>query len=106
MESTSDQPASPEERIERTYTVFSSFAEADAATRAYWHSRTPEERLRHAQYLRRLNYGSRATEPVLRLLRAEAVEYLLVRGWAVIYHGYPRTTKDLDIWIAVNHDKC
>jgi len=23
----------------------------------------------------------------LRLLRAEAVEYLLVGGWAVIYHG-------------------
>ena len=40
----------------------------------------------------------------LRLLRSEAVEYLLVGGWAVIYHGYPRTTKDLDIWIAVNHD--
>jgi len=22
----------------------------------------------------------------------------------VIYHGYPRTTKDLDIWIAISHD--
>ena len=40
----------------------------------------------------------------LKLLRAEAVEYLLVGGWAVIYHGYPRPTKDLDIWIAVNND--
>lgn len=40
----------------------------------------------------------------LRLLRAEAVEYLLVGGWAVIYHGYLRTTKDLDIWIGVSHD--
>jgi len=40
----------------------------------------------------------------LRLLRAEAVEYLLVGGWAVIYHGYARTTKDLDIWIAVHQD--
>jgi len=40
----------------------------------------------------------------LRLLRAEAVEYLLVGGWAVIYHGYPRTTKDIDIWIAVSQD--
>jgi len=38
----------------------------------------------------------------LRLLRAEGVEYLLLGGWAVIYHGYPRATHDLDIWIAVS----
>jgi hypothetical protein len=37
----------------------------------------------------------------LRLLRAHGVEYLLVGGWAVIYHGYPRATDDLDIWIAI-----
>jgi|ERR1043166_2809567 hypothetical protein len=37
----------------------------------------------------------------LRLLRAEGVEYLLVGGWAVIHHGYPRPTTDLDIWIAI-----
>ena len=37
----------------------------------------------------------------LRLLRAHGVEYILVGGWAVIYHGYPRTTNDLDIWIGV-----
>jgi aminoglycoside-2''-adenylyltransferase len=40
----------------------------------------------------------------LRLLRAEQVEYLLVGGWAVIYHGYPRPTNDFDIWIAVSED--
>jgi hypothetical protein len=40
----------------------------------------------------------------LRLLRAERVEYLLVGGWAVIYHGYPRPTHDIDIWIAVNDE--
>ena len=38
----------------------------------------------------------------LRLLRAEGVEYLLLGGWAVIHHGYPRPTNDLDIWIAVS----
>jgi len=37
----------------------------------------------------------------LRLLRVHGVEYILVGGWAVIYHGYPRTTDDLDIWIGV-----
>ncbi|HSV95298.1 MAG TPA: nucleotidyltransferase [Spirochaetota bacterium] len=38
----------------------------------------------------------------LRLLNSHAVEYLLVGGYAVGYHGYPRATGDMDIWIAVN----
>jgi hypothetical protein len=33
----------------------------------------------------------------LRLLRAHSVEYLLIGGWAVGYHGYPRSTDDLDM---------
>ncbi|MDX6497494.1 MAG: hypothetical protein QOG23_754 [Blastocatellia bacterium] len=37
----------------------------------------------------------------LRLLRAHGVEYLLIGGWAVGYHGYPRATEDLDVWIAI-----
>jgi hypothetical protein len=40
----------------------------------------------------------------LRLLRAHGVEYLLIGGWAVGYHGYPRSTDDLDIWIAIAPD--
>jgi hypothetical protein len=35
----------------------------------------------------------------LRLLNASRVEYLLVGGYAVGLHGYPRSTVDLDIWI-------
>jgi predicted nucleotidyltransferase len=35
----------------------------------------------------------------LRLLNAHQVEYLLVGGYAVGYHGYPRATVDMDIWI-------
>ena len=40
----------------------------------------------------------------LRLLRAHGVEYLLIGGWAVGYHGYPRSTNDLDVWIAIAPD--
>ncbi len=38
----------------------------------------------------------------LRLLNAHEVEYLLIGGYAVNYHGYPRATADMDIWIAVH----
>jgi hypothetical protein len=38
----------------------------------------------------------------LKLLNAHQVEYLLIGGYAVGYHGYPRATADMDIWIAVN----
>jgi hypothetical protein len=38
----------------------------------------------------------------LRLLNAHQVEYLLIGGYAVGYHGYPRATVDMDIWIGTN----
>lgn len=38
----------------------------------------------------------------LRLLNEHQVEYLLIGGYAVGYHGYPRATADMDIWIAIN----
>lgn len=38
----------------------------------------------------------------LRLLGGHKVEYLLIGGYAVGYHGYPRTTGDIDIWVAMH----
>ena len=38
----------------------------------------------------------------LRLLNAHGVEYLLIGGYAVSYHGYARATQDLDVWIAIS----
>lgn len=38
----------------------------------------------------------------LRLLRSHGVDYLLIGGYAVIYHGFPRATGDMDIWIAMD----
>lgn len=38
----------------------------------------------------------------LKSLREKDVKYLLIGGYAVAYHGYPRATNDLDIWIATN----
>lgn len=38
----------------------------------------------------------------LQLLNANGVEYLLVGGYAVGYHGYVRATADMDVWIALS----
>jgi predicted nucleotidyltransferase len=35
----------------------------------------------------------------LKLLNDHDVAYLLIGGYAVGYHGYPRTTADMDIWV-------
>ena len=36
---------------------------------------------------------------VLKSFNAHEVRYLIVGGYAVAYHGYPRTTGDIDLWI-------
>ncbi len=36
----------------------------DPDEKAYWLSRTPQERLRHMELLRRINYGSAALGPM------------------------------------------
>jgi len=38
------------------------------------------------------------------LLSAHHAEFLLVGGQAVIAHGYPRLTKDLDLWVRPTAD--
>jgi predicted nucleotidyltransferase len=38
----------------------------------------------------------------LQLLDKHNVRYLLIGGYAVGYHGYPRATADIDIWIEPN----
>jgi phage replication-related protein YjqB (UPF0714/DUF867 family) len=37
------------------------------------------------------------------LLNSHQVEYLLIGGYAVSYHGYPRATADMDLWVAIHH---
>ena len=38
----------------------------------------------------------------MKLLRSHGVRHLVVGGHAVSYHGYPRATGDLDVWVAVD----
>ncbi len=39
----------------------------------------------------------------IELLNKHKVRYLLIGGYAVALHGHPRYTKDLDIWIWMDH---
>ena len=38
----------------------------------------------------------------IELLNLHGVEYMIVGGYAVGFHGYPRYTGDLDIWIKIS----
>lgn len=37
-------------------------------------------------------------------LNGNGVRYLVVGGYAVAQHGYPRYTKDIDIWVEVSRE--
>jgi hypothetical protein len=38
----------------------------------------------------------------LKLLNSKKADYLLIGGYAVGCHGYPRATGDMDVWVARN----
>ncbi len=40
----------------------------------------------------------------LKLLNENGVKYLVVGGYAVNFHGYPRYTKDIDFWVWPDHE--
>ena len=35
----------------------------------------------------------------IELLNRNKVRYLIIGGYAVVYHGYVRSTNDMDIWV-------
>ena len=68
----SDSADSP--RLDRTALSLAPLFD-DSDERAYWHSVSPAERLRHVETLRRINYGSRATEGLQRVLEVVPVTW-------------------------------
>ncbi|MAS94979.1 MAG: hypothetical protein CMO55_17420 [Verrucomicrobiales bacterium] len=38
----------------------------------------------------------------IEILNKVKVRYMVVGGWALGFHGWPRLTKDIDIWVAVD----
>ena len=92
-------------RLDKTaFRVFSSFAEAEAADREYYHSLSPAQRLEILLLLREQcsPYSDELTkgfERVVELLNGLDVRFLIVGAFAVAYHGYPRYTSDVDIFV-------
>ena len=43
-------------------------------------------------------------EDFLKLLEGHRVEYMIVGGYAVAFHGFPRFTKDIDIFFAATDE--
>ncbi len=38
------------------------------------------------------------------MFNSHQVKYLLIGGYAVGYHGYPRATGDMDLWVAIHQN--
>jgi hypothetical protein len=57
----------PEDKVDRTVLIIDSIFN-DTEEIAYWHARTPGERLEHIERLRRINYGDKATGRLQRIL--------------------------------------
>lgn len=45
---------------------------------------------------------SRDFKEFIELLNAREVKYLIIGGYAVAFHGSPRNTKDIDIWLLID----
>ena len=84
--------------------IFRDPEEAEAATFRAYRAMTPNERVALTVELQRRYYEDNDEAPrrlprVLTLLNAHRVEYLIVGGHAVSFHGYPRFTHDVDVVI-------
>jgi hypothetical protein len=86
--------------------VARSHTELDERDLDFWLSVDPAERIGAACSLHeeaRLLRGD-APFPRLEAFAASGVEYVLVGGYAVIFHGRPRATKDIDLLVSLDGD--
>ncbi|MCI0396799.1 MAG: hypothetical protein L0332_14845 [Chloroflexi bacterium] len=89
-----------EPTVERTLTVYQAGEELPLV--GYWQSRPPDERIAAIMAAVGDLTDMRPTLDMLEFveyLNRRDVRYLVVGGYALGFHGHPRYTKDLDIWI-------
>lgn len=71
---------------------------------AFWKDQPNERRLSTVEEIRREYHGWGSDErpyfsEFIKLMNVHGVRYVVVGGYAVAFHGHPRYTKDIDIWI-------
>ena len=83
---------------------------------AFWQAQSFERRLGTLEQIRQeyhaWKYGTDIKPMILsedfrdfiQTLNDNGVQYLVIGGYAVAFHGHPRFTKDLDIWIWMEKD--
>jgi hypothetical protein len=75
----------------------------------YWRKQPYSARLAALEEIRqeyhRWRYGAEpGFQRVIQSLNDNGVHYLVVGGYAVALHGYPRYTKDMDVWVEMSHE--
>lgn len=110
-------------KLDRSAFKTKTFAEADSNA-VYWRTQTPADRLRALAFLNRQAWNIAPDEMLtlnrlvstirirqmnnvfnadfrefIQALNEAKVDYILVGGYAVVLHGYSRTTGDIDLWI-------
>ena len=84
--------------------------EADRAEKAYYQSLTGEERLRILWKLNRRWAESHGLDldddsrEFIELLNSNKINYMIARGHAVAFHGSPRMTGDIDIFVEISEE--
>jgi hypothetical protein len=88
--------------MEKRIRIFRSFAEAEAAEDEAYSRMTPQRRLQILIELHNSAYQEVAIQSwreYLEALQQDQVEFLLVGAVAVAWHGHPRLTRNLDIFL-------
>src|SRR4051794_20987711 len=95
--------------MERVVQRFATAAEAERAEREYYAKLTPHQRLEILDEIIRRGRGpgydpEQDWRAFIESLNFQNVEYMLVGGHAVAYHGRPRFTDDIDFLVRPTPD--
>ena len=94
--------------VMKKHLTITTHAELAKQDRVFWHGCTPEQRLDAVEILRieagkfLYEYPSCAEyggfKELFQLLENHHVDYMVIGGYAVAFHGYPRFTQDIDLF--------
>jgi hypothetical protein len=67
---------------------------------SFWKTKTASERISAVEFLRRQQHGNtNRLEKLFEYFNAHNVQYLIVGSYALAFHGSPRYTGDIDVFV-------